>query len=138
VRTRAFREVHGFDDEFFFLHCDDVDISWRLRLAGWRVRHAPSGVVFHDKRIAAHGSIEPSPIEVYHSLRGRLMLARRYARPDIEEETLTMVGRHGSEPQKRAAADFLERAQAGTVPEPISDADRVAEFIDGEYAEHRF
>jgi GT2 family glycosyltransferase len=138
VRTSAFREVGGFDDTHFFLHCDDVDISWRLRLAGWRVRHAPGAVVFHDKRIAEHGSIEPSDTEVYHSLRGRLLLARRYKRPDIEEETIAYVARYGSDPQSRAVADFLEQAGAGKTPEPIADAYRVAEFIDGEYAEHRF
>lgn len=138
LRTSAFREVDGFDDSHFFLHCDDVDLSWRLRLAGWRVRHAPRAVVFHDKRPAEHGSIEPSDIEVYHSLRGRLLLARRYARPDIEEETITRVERHGNDAQMRAVSDFLDEVRAGRVPEPIADAHRVAEFIDGEYAEHRF
>ena len=138
VRTCAFREVNGFDDTHFFLHCDDVDISWRLRLAGWRVRHAPSAVVFHDKRPAEHGSIEPTATEVYHSLRGRLLLARRYARPDIEEETVAYVQRFGSTPQKKALADFVEQDEAGNVPKPLPDAFRVAEFIEGEYAEHRF
>jgi GT2 family glycosyltransferase len=138
VRTTAFREVGGFDDDFFFLHCDDVDLSWRLRLAGWRVRHAPAAVVFHDKRIAEHGSIEPNDTEVYHSLRGRLLLARRYGRPDIEDETVGLVEIGGSAPQKRAVADFLQQDEEGRVPEPIADAFRVAEFIDGEYAEHRF
>jgi GT2 family glycosyltransferase len=138
VREAAFRAVGGFDDTYFFLHCDDVDLSWRLRLAGWRVRHAPAAVVFHDKRIAGHGSIEPNDTEVYHSLRGRLLLARRYGRPDIEDETITSVERGGSEPQKRAVADFQLEDEAGRVPEPIADAFRVAEFIDGEYAEHRF
>jgi hypothetical protein len=102
------------------------------------VRHAPTAVVFHDKRIAEHGSIEPSDTEVYHSVRGRLLLARRYARPDIEEATLAFVAKHGSQAQARAVADFLESANAGTVPAPLADADRVAEFIDGEYAVHRF
>jgi GT2 family glycosyltransferase len=138
IRISAFREVDGFDDTYFFLHCDDVDLSWRLRLAGWRVRHAPAAVVFHDKRIAEHGSIEPSDTEIYHSMRGRLLLARRYARPDIEEETIAFVAKRGNHAQARAVADFLESAKAGKVPEPLADADRVAEFIDGEYAVHRF
>jgi GT2 family glycosyltransferase len=138
IRTAAFLEVGGFDDTHFFLHCDDVDISWRIRLAGWRMRHAPGAVVFHDKRIAGHGSIEPSEIEVYHSMRGRLLLARRFARPDIEEETLAYVERYGNAAQVRAVADFMEEAEAGKLPDPIDDAYRVAEFIDGEYAEHRF
>jgi GT2 family glycosyltransferase len=138
LRTSAFREVGGFDDKHFFLHGDDVDLSWRLRLAGWRIRHAPGAAVFHDKRPAAHGSIEPSDTETYHSLRGRLLLARRYGRPDIEDETLEYVERSGSDPQRRAIADFADQVREGRVPERIADAARVAEFIDGEYAEHRF
>jgi hypothetical protein len=138
VRRTAFEEVGGFDARFFFLHTDDVDISWRLRLAGWRVRHAPGAVVFHDKRIAGHGSIEPSDTEVYYSLYGRLLLARRYSRPEIEEQTVAYVTRYGSDAQRRAADDFAAASLVGNLPEPIGDAYRVAEFIDGEYAEHRF
>jgi GT2 family glycosyltransferase len=138
VRTSAFHQVGGFDAEFFFLHCDDVDISWRLRLAGWRVRHAPFAVVFHDKRIAAHGSIEPTETEVYHSLRGRLLLARRYCAPEVEAQTIAFVERHGSEPQRRALADYTRQAAEGRLPDPIGGTERIAQFIDGEYAEHRF
>jgi GT2 family glycosyltransferase len=138
IRTAAFRLVEGFDDVHFFLHCDDVDLSWRLRLAGWRVCHAPTAVVFHDKRIASHGSIEPPDAEVYHSLRGRLLLARRFGRPDLERLTCELVEDTGSELQKAAVADFLRQVDEGNAPEPIAGAERVAQFIDGEYAEHRF
>jgi GT2 family glycosyltransferase len=138
IRRAAFVEVGGFDDTHFFLHCDDVDLSWRLRLAGWRVRHAPTAVVFHDKRIAGHGSIEPSETEVYHSLRGRLLLARRFGTVELEADTIAAVERHGNEAQKLAVADFLRQLDEGAVPERIEGAERVAQFIDGEYAEHRF
>lgn len=43
----AFREVGGLC-EHFFLYMDDVDLCWRLRLAGWRVMFAPEAVVWHD------------------------------------------------------------------------------------------
>jgi GT2 family glycosyltransferase len=138
IRQSAFREVGGFDDTYFFLHCDDVDLSWRLRLAGWQVRHAPTAVVFHDKRIAGHGSIEPSETEVYHSLRGRLLLARRFGTPELEATTIADVERHGNESQKLAVEDFRRQLEEGKVPERIAGAERVAQFIDGEYAEHRF
>lgn len=138
VRTSAFLEVGGFDDTHFFLHCDDVDLSWRLRLAGWKVRHAPRAVVFHDKRIAGHGSIEPSETEVYHSLRGRLLLARRFGTDELEAETIALVERSGSEPQRLAVADFLREVAEGKAPVKLDGAERVAQFVEGEYAEHRF
>lgn len=31
---KVFDEVQGFDAETFFLYCDDLDFSWRVRMAG--------------------------------------------------------------------------------------------------------
>jgi len=45
-----FRELRGFDAGTFFMYGDDVDFSWRVRLAGFKVVHQPSAVAFHDKR----------------------------------------------------------------------------------------
>jgi GT2 family glycosyltransferase len=32
----------------FFLYQDDADLSWRVRMAGWRVRYCPAAAVVHD------------------------------------------------------------------------------------------
>ncbi|MEN2738046.1 glycosyltransferase [Microbacterium sp. X-17] len=52
VRAEIFREVGGFDERLFMFY-DDVDLGWRLNLLGYRVRFAPSSVVFHKH----HGSM---------------------------------------------------------------------------------
>lgn len=45
--TRAlYREVGGFDERFF-MYCEDVDLSWRARAAGFSVRVAPRALVHH-------------------------------------------------------------------------------------------
>jgi GT2 family glycosyltransferase len=36
-------------DESFFMHKEDVDLSWRLRLAGWECWYVPSAVAFHGR-----------------------------------------------------------------------------------------
>src|SRR5439155_10815925 len=82
-RRSALDEVGGYDDEHFFLHVDDVDLSWRLRLAGWRVVYVPRATVFHDKQLRRNGRPGASAIEVYWAVLGRLMLATRFARPDV-------------------------------------------------------
>ena len=46
LRTHALREV-GPLDETFFMHMDEIDLSWRLRLRGYRIVCDPSSVVFH-------------------------------------------------------------------------------------------
>lgn len=137
-RRTVFDQLEGYDSVHFPLYCDDVDISWRMRLAGFRVVHVPSAGVFHDKRLNAAANVQASEVEEYYGAFSRLMLTRRYDRPDIEAETLKQIANHGTPAQKRAVADFEERLKEDTVPQPLSDSARVAEFIDGEYGARRF
>jgi GT2 family glycosyltransferase len=45
-RSRMLDEIGFLDDDFFF-SCEDVDISWRAHLAGWKVLYVPTAVVYH-------------------------------------------------------------------------------------------
>ncbi len=48
VRARAFRGLDGFSPE---LHVgEDVDLTWRLRDAGWRITYLPAGRIWHEHR----------------------------------------------------------------------------------------
>lgn len=47
VRTSVLRELGGFDDSFF-MYFEDMDLSWRMWLAGYRIVYAPLAVVHHD------------------------------------------------------------------------------------------
>jgi hypothetical protein len=138
VRTSWFREAGGFDAALFPSYVNDVDLSWRLRLAGGRVVHEPNAVVFHDKRLEGGATVRPTRIELYEGLLGRLLLATRYARADVVDETVELVDAHGSSEQRRAVAEFERRRRDGELPDPLADADRVAEFVDGEYGRRRF
>jgi cellulose synthase/poly-beta-1,6-N-acetylglucosamine synthase-like glycosyltransferase len=137
-RRDAFDAVGGFDEHFFPMYCDDVDISWRLRLAGWRVCHAPRAGVFHDKRITIDGAVAISDFEVTSGTLARLWMTRRYGRPDLEAETLAWIDADGTPAHRAAATEFRRRAADGDAPAVIHDAARVAQFVDGEYAVHRF
>ncbi len=46
LRSEAFYEVSGFDDDFF-AHMEEVDMCWRLKRKGWRVFSYPKSVVYH-------------------------------------------------------------------------------------------
>jgi hypothetical protein len=138
IRRSLFDQLGGFDNEHFLLHCDDVDLSWRARKAGHAVAIAPHAAVFHDKRPTFDAAWPASDHEIYHSALGRLMLATRWNRPDIVEETIASVEAGESEIQRAALEEFHSRVAAGRVPDPEPDPDGVAQFIDGEYAAHRF
>jgi GT2 family glycosyltransferase len=60
---------HGGFDERFFCYCEDVDLGYRLRLAGERCIFVPTAVVQH----AGSGiSGIASPFALYHGTRNRL------------------------------------------------------------------
>jgi N-acetylglucosaminyl-diphospho-decaprenol L-rhamnosyltransferase len=45
-RSAALRETGLFDDGFF-LYFEEVELMWRLRRAGWSIRHVPASRVVH-------------------------------------------------------------------------------------------
>lgn len=137
-RTVQLRQVGGFDAESFFLYCDDVDVSWRLRLAGYQIVFQPSAVVFHDKRLSDDGRWTPSEPEKYYSAEAALMLAHKYSRQDIAERLVRTFQLSGVEYLKRAALEYERRQAAGSLPTPIDPGHSIAEFLDGFYTRHRF
>ncbi len=74
VRRAAWEAVGGFDRRIF-LYCEDVDLSWRLRRAGWRLRYVPSACLRHDA-YDAPGQVKPA--QFIHSVLGNLYLRTRF------------------------------------------------------------
>lgn len=138
VDRAAFDAVGGFDAEHFPMYCDDVDLSWRLRLAGHRVVHQPRAVVFHDKRIGLDGRPPAGEGELEWGVLARLLLARRYGRPDVEDATVAWVEARGEPPHRRALATFRERVAAGAVPQAVEGAVSVADLDTDFYGSSRF
>jgi len=52
---RTMLEEIGFLDEDFFFSCEDVDLAWRINLAGYKVLYNPKAVVYHKLK-ASGGS----------------------------------------------------------------------------------
>ena len=46
-RVKALRQIGLFDQDFFAYY-EDVDLSFRAQLAGWKVRYVPAAVVYHQ------------------------------------------------------------------------------------------
>lgn len=75
MRTLAVKAVGGFDADFF-MYYEDTDLSWRLRLAGWRILYAPDAVVHH---LHAASSDPRSQMFAFHNERNRLLMLLRDA-----------------------------------------------------------
>jgi GT2 family glycosyltransferase len=65
-RRSALREVGGFD-EAFFCYVEDVDLGFRLRLAGHRCLHVPASMAYHVGSGTTGG--QHSEFAVYHGHR---------------------------------------------------------------------
>lgn len=57
VRRSVWDALGGFDERYFMFY-EDVDLGWRINLAGWRYLYEPRSVAFH-KHHASMGSFGP-------------------------------------------------------------------------------
>ncbi|WP_426688357.1 glycosyltransferase family 2 protein [Rhodanobacter ginsengiterrae] len=138
IPAQVFAEIGGFDYQTFFLYCDDVDFSWRVRLAGLKVIYQASALAFHDKRLGGQGKWVPGGAEKYYSAEAALLLAYKYHRDDIVRDVLKYFLGSGEETLLAAAAEFQARREEGRLPEQIDPSHKVAVFKDGAYSAHRF
>ncbi|HEY6503128.1 MAG TPA: glycosyltransferase family 2 protein [Chitinophagaceae bacterium] len=46
IRAKVFHDVKGFD-EYFFAHQEEIDLCWRIQLAGHKIYSCPSSVIYH-------------------------------------------------------------------------------------------
>ena len=64
-RAAMLREIGLFDEDFFILY-EDVDLSFRAQLRGYKCIYVPDAVVYH---IGSHSIGEDTPMSVYYSHR---------------------------------------------------------------------
>jgi hypothetical protein len=145
MKRDAFEKAAGFD-EAFFLQGDDVDLSWKIRMLGWRIRHVASAAVFHDKHPGPNGDPIPGPEEPYHSLLARLLLATKAERQDVIEDFANRADQNGSDLEKKALSTFRDLRSSGRLPPTYRESlgvsqlviKQVATFHGGDYAKRRF
>jgi GT2 family glycosyltransferase len=65
-RRNALIDIHGFDDDYF-CYVDDVDVGFRLRLAGHSVVYVPDAIVHHVGSASSGG--RQSDFATYHGHR---------------------------------------------------------------------
>lgn len=133
-----FESLGGFDAETFFLYCDDVDYSWRVRQAGYRCVYVPSAIVFHDKKLNTHGEWVATASEGYYSAEAALLLTYKWSRADLTASIAKVFQDSDSETYHKALLAFRQRATNGQLPTPTDSGHKIAQFKKGNYAKHRF
>ena len=73
---KAALQDSGLFDERYFMYYEDVDLSWRLRLRGWKIVYVPTAVVEHEH---AASSGEWSPLFIFNVDRNRQLMLFKLA-----------------------------------------------------------
>jgi len=76
IRRTAFNEVGGFDERLFFMYCEDVDLSWKFWLRGWKCIYLKEALVRHFTGDLTVG--KKRTLENYFSFRNSLFLFYRF------------------------------------------------------------
>jgi GT2 family glycosyltransferase len=108
LRPQALQEV-GFLDDNLFLYWEDVELSLRLKKAGWELWYEPASTIWHDN---AGSSGSGSKLHEYYQTRNRLIVGFAYAPLRTKIFLLKHMFlelRTGSSVRKQAILDFIQR-----------------------------
>ena len=136
IRTSLFKELGGYDYKSFFLYCDDVDLSWRVRKEGYKIIYVPAAFVYHAKRLTSDAGWIPTKAEIYYSAEASLMMAYKWNNND-RVVTLCNRFRNGSEVERKVLTEFERKRDNNELPQQIKD-NKVASFNGEYYSENRF
>lgn len=70
IRHSAFDAVGGFDP-YFFAHQEEIDLCWRLQLAGHRIMSCPASCIYH---IGGGTLAKNNPKKIYLNFRNNLIM----------------------------------------------------------------
>lgn len=111
-------EMGGFDEAFLPAYCEDSDLAFRLRKAGWKVLYQPRSVVVHYEGVS-HGTDTNAGIKAYQVANTRRLFERW--RETLEAESLPN-GERVMRARDRAVHRPVTLVVDHYMPEPDRDA----------------
>ena len=124
-----FQALKGFDSETFFMYCEDVDLSWRVRMAGRKLYYQPLCGVFHGRTLSERGENQASETERCHTVYSEAMLAYKWSYPEYARERITQAVRRGDPGGEEAMTLFRRKERTGGLPVFVDPEHRVAHII---------
>ena len=135
IDAQAFQAVSGFD-ETFFMYCEDVDLSWRIRAAGYRAYYCVETFLYHDKRLLIAGP-EPSDTEYYYGILNSMLLRAKYDRVELNKPILRWLRKSKNPLHDKIITQY--RLANKELPTVTDNERKVASFTkEGEFSRHRW
>lgn len=102
VRSSVYRELGGLDERFF-AHMEEIDLCWRMQLAGWKITVVPESKVYH----VGGGTLPAeSPFKLQLNYRNNLLMLEN----NLAKTFALMRHKQGYSPEK-AAVKGLRKAR---------------------------
>lgn len=74
IRRDVYEQIGGFDEQFF-MYAEDVDLSWRVRASGYKLKYVPKAVIRH---FCYQSAGEVKPTQYIYSPIGNLQLRYKF------------------------------------------------------------
>jgi GT2 family glycosyltransferase len=134
-KSQVFKECNGFD-EIFFMYCEDVDLSWRIRANGYKIYYCLDTFIYHSKRLTTSG-MEQSETEKYYGPLSAMLLRAKYGGYDINLKVLNWLKNNDEALYKRLTAEYYATIKLikPATPAQLNSASFTEE---GNFAIHRW
>lgn len=136
IKQEIFEQINGFDDINFFMYCDDVDLSWRVRLLGKKIHFVPLATVYHDHRIDESSNLVVGHAEFYYSALGGLLLSIKWGNQKRTEQIVNSLKTDSS--YSEVYSEYSAMVDNGKLPQAIVGSDKVAIFTPTGFADYRW
>jgi N-acetylglucosaminyl-diphospho-decaprenol L-rhamnosyltransferase len=129
LMRREALEAGGFFDERFFMSSEEIDLCYRIKQAGWDIRHLPGMTIVHH---AGKRGVNPR-MEAQYAWARKQYARKHFAPVERAGFLAALYARHvlravavpGGDPDlagdRRAAARLCLRTLAGRVPPPFGE-----------------
>jgi N-acetylglucosaminyl-diphospho-decaprenol L-rhamnosyltransferase len=129
LARREALEAGGFFDERFFMSSEEIDLCYRIRQAGWEIRHLPGMTIVHH---AGKRGVSPR-MEAQYAWARKQYARKHFSRLERAGFLGALYARHalrsvavpggeaGDAGDRREASRLCLRTLAGRVPPPFGD-----------------
>lgn len=74
IKRDLYKDLNGFDEKIF-MYAEDVDLSWRIRARGYKLKYCPKATIMH---YSYEGANEVKPNQYLNSIINNLLLRYRF------------------------------------------------------------